>query len=124
MSILQSSAIFVMRELVKGALQAASGPVGEIAAQSILSSLSKQFTEHSQKLTQAFRSANERAWKALELALQGESWWGRVRQRLSAADDRAFSQQVQLYLQQVRLEGNPNSSVRHANGSSSWSRGH
>lgn len=106
MSILLSAATFVMRELVKSAVQAVSGPGGEAAAQTVVNFLGRHFTDHSQRLTLAFRNANDRAWRAVEIALQGESWWGRVRGRLQPAEDRAFSQQVQLYLSQVKLAGN------------------
>src|SRR5262249_23202536 len=38
---------------------------------------------------------------------QGDSWWGRLRGKLQAAEDHAFSKQVQVYVREVKIQGNP-----------------
>src|SRR5262249_36088553 len=55
------------------------------------------------RVPSAVRGAGERAWQALEVALAGESLWG----RLDEADDRAFRQQVRAFLDGAPLEGLP-----------------
>src|SRR5205814_965168 len=61
--------------------------------------LDERFGDGSQRLLTAIRKANERAWKALEIALAGESLWT----RLGHAEDRAFRQQVRTFLDNVLL---------------------
>src|SRR5947209_4752948 len=61
--------------------------------------LDERFGDGSQRLLTAIRKANERAWKALEIALAGESLWT----RLGHAEDRSFRQQVRTFLDNVLL---------------------
>src|SRR4051812_6480382 len=85
MSILQSSTAFVMRELVKAALQTVGGGVGEVASQAVFSFLDQRFTNHSERLTLAFRKANDRAWRAVEISLEGDGWLVRIKGKLRPA---------------------------------------
>ena len=43
----------------------------------------------------------DRAWKAVELSLAGNSWWESARGFISAAEDRSFRDQVQAFIEQT-----------------------
>src|SRR5262249_30175771 len=62
---------------------------------------------HSQRLTDALTRANDNAWKALEIALAGESWWDKVKLTLSRGDEQGFRKQVQAFLDVTPLAGLP-----------------
>ena len=53
-----------------------------------------RFSDHSKNLTNALESASDRAWRALEIALAGETFlsW------LHKAEDKAFREQVRAAL--------------------------
>src|SRR5215472_13881752 len=53
----------------------------------------------SQRLVRAMQRANERAWKALEIALAGEGLWS----RLGRPEDKAFRQQIHAFLDALPL---------------------
>jgi serine/threonine protein kinase len=83
--------------------------VGE-GGQHLLGMLSDQLSEHSQRLTQALRHANDHAWHTLELALAGDSWWDRVKGVLARSEDRELAHQVRRFLANNdlhQLEGTP-----------------
>lgn len=105
MSILHYSSMFVMRELVQGAMKTLGGSLGEAAVQTVSNLLNRQLTDHGQRFLVAFRVANDRAWRALEIALSGDSWWDRLRGKLTPAEDHAFAAQVRQFLSQARLDG-------------------
>jgi hypothetical protein len=84
---------------------AAGWAVGLDGAEAAVDLLAAHFTDHSQRLIKALRSANERAWKALELALAGESFWRRCRSACARAEDRAFRDQVRAFLDAAPLPG-------------------
>src|SRR4051794_5425292 len=69
------------------------------ADNSVMQLLAERFGDGSQRLLSAIRHANERAWKALEIALAGESLWT----RLDRVEDRTFRQQVRTFLDNVLL---------------------
>ena len=56
-------------------------------------------SDQGQRLTKALRDSNERAWKALEIALAGETLWN----RLDRGEERAFRQQLVAYLTQMPI---------------------
>jgi hypothetical protein len=68
-----------LREVVGGALQQVGG---EKVGTAVIDFLSKHCTDHSQTLPKALQNANERAWRTLEIALGGESFWEKCK-RLS-----------------------------------------
>lgn len=76
--------------------------VGE-AGDALAGLLVKRFTDHSQRLTRALTHANDRAWKALEISLAGETWWQRCKVRLASAEEKGFRQQVQAFLDAASL---------------------
>ena len=61
--------------------------------------LVERFTDHSQRLNKALQSANDLAWRSLEIALEGESLWT----SLDRTEDKAFRQQVRTFLDAVPL---------------------
>jgi hypothetical protein len=65
--------------------------------------LADRFTDHSQRLPEVLRKANEHAWTTLEVALEGESLWRIV----DRADDKALRQQVRTFLDTTPLAGLP-----------------
>jgi hypothetical protein len=95
MSVIQSLSIVALRQLVGGACSVL-GITG--AGDKVVDFLTDRFTDHSQKLTTALQTANERAWKALEIALAGNSLWERCKVALARAEDKAFAQQVRTFL--------------------------
>ncbi len=95
MGLLQSLSVLALRQVVEGAANA----VGlDATGEAITGFLGAHFTDHSQRLTNALQNANERAWKALEIALAGESFWERCKVRLASAEDQAFGKQVRTFL--------------------------
>jgi hypothetical protein len=99
MGLFRSLSLIALRQVTAGAAQAA----GLAGAEGVAGFLTDRFTDHSQRLVIALRSANERAWQALEVALAGESLWN----KLDDADDKAFRQQVRVFLDATPLEGLP-----------------
>src|SRR4051794_23108504 len=71
-------------------------PVEKIGAgaEGLATFLVERFTDQSQRLPAALTRANDRAWKAMEIAIAGESLWG----WLDRSEDRAFRQRVRAYL--------------------------
>jgi tRNA A-37 threonylcarbamoyl transferase component Bud32 len=90
--VFQSLSVVALRQLVCGACNAVG--MGA-AADDIVRFLNDRFTNHSQKLTSALQTANDRAWKALEIALAGDSLWHRC---TAAADDRELGNQIRGFL--------------------------
>jgi serine/threonine protein kinase len=100
MNVFQSLSVVALRQLVS----TAGNAVGlGTTTDAIIGSLTKRFTDHSQKLTKALETANERAWKALEIALAGESFWNRCKSAVAAAEDHAVSQQIRAFLDSTPL---------------------
>src|SRR5256885_12037313 len=98
MGTLLNLSVVALRQVVTGACQAVGGDLGGQAAGAVVAFLTERFTDQSGRLTEALRGANERAWKAVEIALAGESLWDRCKKALTSAEDRAFSQQVRAFL--------------------------
>jgi hypothetical protein len=69
--------------------------------------LTERFIDHSQLLIAALRRANDHAWRALELALAGGSWWDQVKVSLARREDQAFREQVSAFLRATPLAGLP-----------------
>jgi serine/threonine protein kinase len=100
MNLALNLATLVLRKLVVGACTAVGvGEAGE-AAIAVVGFLKERFTDHSQRLIVALQHANERAWRALELSLAGESLLKTVTAR---AEDMAFARQVRAFLDATPL---------------------
>ena len=67
--------------------------------QSAVEFVTQRLNDHSQKLPKALANANDRAWQALAMALAGDGLFDQVRKWLAPADERAFAEQVRLFLQ-------------------------
>ncbi len=61
--------------------------------------IGQHLSDQGQRVTRALKESNEKAWKALEIALAGESLWN----RLDRAEDRAFRKELTAYLQQLPM---------------------
>src|SRR5437763_10810922 len=90
MAVVQHLSALALRQLLEGACKAAGFEAGAAAVEVVVGALARRFTDHSQKLTRALLRANERAWRALELALAGDSWWGRVKVALARREGQGF----------------------------------
>ena len=62
--------------------------------------LSDRFSDHGKLLLNALDRANRRAWRSLEIALAGESFWNRLTDK---ADDRGLRQQIRVFLDRMPL---------------------
>ncbi len=100
MSIVLCLSTFAVRQLVGGACRTAG--VDDVVREAARF-LAQRFTDHSQRLTRAVTFANEQAWKALEIALAGDSFWDRCKSALARGDEKAFAQQVRMFLDAAPL---------------------
>lgn len=90
MSITTQLALAAVRH-VGGACRAAGLPdSGEKA----VAFLTERFSDQSRRVPKAIAAATDRAWKALELALAGDSFWT----RFDRAEDRNLAQELRLAL--------------------------
>src|SRR5207248_9544372 len=81
-----------------GACQLDGIEAGMGAAEGIAGFLTQRFVDHSQALTRALQKATEQAWKAVEVALAGDSFWDKCKLVFRTADDKAFREQVRPFL--------------------------
>src|SRR5262245_57074591 len=72
--------------------------VGE-STEVLLRHLGERVTDKIRLLLHALHQANDRAWKAIEVTLAGETLWN----RLDAADEKAFRRQLRNLLDNMRL---------------------
>src|SRR5579883_506639 len=107
MVIVQQLSALAVRQLLGGICQAAGLEAGSAAVETVAGLLVNGFTDHSQRLLLALQRANERAWRALEIALAGDSWWDRIKVTLARREDQAFREQVSAFLQATPLAGLP-----------------
>jgi serine/threonine protein kinase len=94
---------------LRGAAQTAGDVLGVAAAgavaEQVAGFLLNCFVDQSQRLNRALARASDRAWRAAEIALAGNSWWDRCKRSLASADTRAFREQVQAFLKANPLDG-------------------
>ncbi len=86
MAVVQSIATLLLKPLV-----------GDVA-EKVVAALTDHWTDHGERLVKALRTANERAWKAFEVALAGDSWWQQIKGLLANKEDETFSRQVRAFL--------------------------
>ncbi len=94
MPVLPNLCLLAVRQLLPGACAALGIAVGESAIDAVAGFLTERFSDQSRRLCTALEAASARAWKALEVALAGESFWN----WLDRADDRALRRQIRLFL--------------------------
>jgi serine/threonine protein kinase len=61
--------------------------------------LHRHFADHSQRLPNALRRSNQRAWKTLELALAGDGWLTRLKNLFARGEDKAIAEQIKAFLE-------------------------
>jgi serine/threonine protein kinase len=107
MLLFQNLSCLALRQLIDGACEAIGFKATLEGTDSLVRFLVGHFTDHSQKLGKALHRSNQRSWRALEIALAGESWWDTVKGVLGRAEDQAFRQQVRAFLDSTPLAGLP-----------------
>ena len=98
MGISQTLCALTLNQVVGGVCDAVGVSAGPGAVTGVVGFLSKRFADHSQVLMEALQQSNEKAWRALEVALAGDSLWDRVKLVFTSGDDRAFRAQLQPFL--------------------------
>jgi hypothetical protein len=104
MSLVPPICLFAARQLLSAACAALGLAVEEKCIDAVFVFLTERFTDQSQRLRTALESATERAWKALEVALAGESFWN----WLDRAEDRSLREQIRAFLDSLPAEQLPN----------------
>jgi serine/threonine protein kinase len=105
MGVLQSLSCLVLKQAVHAVTEAAGIEAVGASGEALVGFLTNRFTDHSQRLQHALQRANERAWKALEIALAGDSWWDRCKVALASGQEKGFRAQVQAFLDATPLPG-------------------
>jgi serine/threonine protein kinase len=103
MSIAESLSSLALGPLVESACHSLGDSVGAGLATGVVALFTRQFTDHSQRLASALAHANSRAWKALELALAGDTFWERCKVRMARAEDQSLRNQVRQFLDAGQL---------------------
>lgn len=106
MAILQIVSSLALRPVIDGACKAAGLPPGArdiVGKVTII--LQRHFADQSQRLTAALVLANQRAWQSLEIALAGDTLWERCRVLVSSGEQKAFREQVRIFLEATPLSG-------------------
>src|SRR5262245_54196355 len=98
MSITQNLCALTLNSVVGGALQTVGVEAGMGAVEGVVGLLGQRFIDHSESLTRALQKSSEHAWKAVEVALAGDSFWDRCKLVFSSADDKAFRESVRPFL--------------------------
>ncbi|MGL4555624.1 MAG: hypothetical protein ACRC33_31020, partial [Gemmataceae bacterium] len=107
MSAVQNLSALAVRSLFEGFCSSIGFPAGPAAADAATKFLGSRFTDHSQKVSAALGRATDGAWRALELALAGDSWWDKVKASLARREDQAFREQVNAFLRSTPLANLP-----------------
>jgi serine/threonine protein kinase len=108
MSILLHISTIALRQLIDGAcsklgMEKLSDRIGDVLSDKVVDFLVERFKDNSQRLTDALASSNKRAWKAVEIALAGDTFWERCKQLAARAEDKAFARQVRAFLDAAPL---------------------
>jgi hypothetical protein len=103
MSIFQSLSTFALRQVIGAACEAVGFKAGGKVTDQVVGFLTERFTDHSQRLTAALWGANEKAWKALEVSLAGDSLWDHCKLLAARGEDQAFPRQVRAFLDAAPL---------------------
>lgn len=103
MNIIHHLSTLALKQVLDGACKALGLVAGEKIVDQVIGFLTSRFSDQSLKLTRALQQANTNAWRALEMALAGESLWS----WLDKAEHRAFREQVRNFLAATPLAGLP-----------------
>ncbi len=85
------------------ALRQVLGP----GSDSALLAVGNRFQDRSARLFETLKKANAQAWRAIEIALAGSSWWDRCKLAVSTGEQAAFRGQVQAFLQATPCDDLP-----------------
>src|SRR5262249_45522521 len=107
MVVLQQLSVSAARNLLEGFCSSIGSQAGPAAAEAATKFLGARFIDHSARLGEALTRANAGAWRALELALAGDSWWDRIKVTLARREDQAFREQVGAFLRTTPLANLP-----------------
>src|SRR6266851_8406800 len=77
--------------------------VGAEGAARIVGFTKEHFTAHNRKLRQALAHSHERAWKALAVALAGDSLIDKGKRLFASGDDKDFREHVHAFLERAPL---------------------
>jgi serine/threonine protein kinase/HEAT repeat protein len=105
MSVMLQLSSLALRGAAHAAADLAGSGAAGAAGEAVVGLLAQRFTDHSKTLTRALDRAADRAWRAVEVALAGRSWWDRCQLALRSAEERGFREQVQAFLQHNPLDG-------------------
>jgi hypothetical protein len=94
MRVLAHLSTFALAPLVGGVVRAAGLGVADESLSAVARFLSDRLSDQSLRVVEALRGAANRAWRALEVALAGES----LLRVVDRGDDRAFREQIRLFL--------------------------
>lgn len=101
MNVFSRVSLFALAPLVSNACRAAGlGAVGE-GVNAVAQFISDRVNDQSLRVVAALSEASDHAWRTLELALTGES----VATAVDRADDKAFREQVRLFLLNSQFDG-------------------
>src|SRR5947209_11813760 len=98
MTISANLCALALKGLVGGACKAAGVEAGEKAVEGVVGLLMRHFLDHSQPLLEALARANERSWRAVEVAPAGYGLRDRCKLVLASGDEKAFREQVRPFL--------------------------
>src|SRR5262245_2977723 len=104
MRTLQKLSALALQPHLRGAGEAVGLKVVGQGSAALVGFLVQRFSDHSRRLEEALRAANDRAWRTLELALAGPSWWQRCQALLFSAEHQSFRCQVQTFLDATPLD--------------------
>lgn len=85
------------------ALRQVLGP----GSDSALMAVGNRFQDRSARLLETLKKANAQAWKAIELALAGTSWWDKCKLAVSSGEQAAFRTQVTAFLEAAPCDDLP-----------------
>ncbi len=94
MSVAARLAIVALRPMAQGACREVGVEPGDAAVAPAGDLLLQRFREHHVGLVSVLNFALERAWKTIEIALQGAAWW----RGLTAPDDRPLAEQLKPFI--------------------------
>ncbi|HYT90139.1 MAG TPA: serine/threonine-protein kinase [Gemmataceae bacterium] len=103
MPLLLKMSSLALKHVLQGACTVVGLRPGPQSGEGVVAFLTQRFTDHSQRLPLALQKANDSAWKAIEVALAGESLWS----WLAKSDQKAFREQVRAFLDATPLANLP-----------------
>jgi hypothetical protein len=107
MAIVQDLSVLAVRTLFEGFCTSIGFEASAAAAEAAVKFLGNRFVDHAGRLGDALTRSTAHSWRALELALAGDSWWDRVKVTLARREDQAFREQVGAFLRAAPLGNLP-----------------